>query len=122
MATPWIVGGVAAAVFAVWISPFVLGGGKSDSEYSDWVLSISGGRRFALSLFRWGYFKYAARNLTARISRALRGVPVTKLGGPVPDAAVVRLDGRPCRLHEAITEVSGGNPSLPVVLNFGSYT
>lgn len=128
------VGLAVLATLIVWVSPFLEAAGPPASDGSTpayrrfIVATTGGGSAFKASLLRLGFLRQAVERLWMRwIARA--GVRAAGVGDAAPDARLLRLDASPTTLHAVMREVASraapaGVPasSLPLVLNFGSYS
>jgi hypothetical protein len=113
-----------ALLFYIWIFIFVIpgGAGPSGKPYDNFIMKIcsSSDLAFFRTILTWGYFKRSFKTFYKFYKLALFPVPFAKLGGVAPDAKLVDLDGNSKSL--LLDYIKKCPPSIPLILNMGSYT
>lgn len=109
-------------LFYLWVYIFISGSSPKGGAYDKFIMGIctSSDFNFFKTLLCWGYFKRSAKECIKAYKLYFFPVPMAKLGGKAPDAKLVDLNGNSKSLVEDYIKKMG--PSIPLIINIGSYT
>jgi len=103
---------------------FVIMGGSQPcgKPYDNFIMQIcspKGYLHFISTVFTWGYFKCSMKMCFRYYMSQLLAAPKAKIGSKCPDMKVISLDGQTLSL---LSDYVMQDPSIPLILNMGSYT
>jgi hypothetical protein len=93
---------------------------NKDPEYDKWVRDVCAPTGILKTLLTVGYFKASLKIIFRHYKQFFLSIPVAELGKPAPDACVVDLCGNKKSLRNDY--FANMQKSMPLILNFGSYT
>lgn len=110
-----------ALLFYVWIFIFISGSSNKGTAYDEFIMKICSTNNWSFfrTLLSLGYLKRSFKNMYRYYKLKFFPIPFAKLGGQCPDAGLVDLNGNRKSL---LLDYSMKNPTIPLILNMGSYT